>query len=265
MVSGTLILGGFGAVVVLIGAAIVRQGYLERRTASAVADHDPRPIESLTPGDGAVAVDGTARPAGEGTVDAPIAGTEGVVVDTEVAKFIPGSPGNAAERTGGGSDPRRRDKWRYRQEVVERVPFVVEGEDAEVRVEVPTEANVDVARTSKRDVRDVDDPPPAVQEFLADGGEDVILTDSTKYRFRQGAVEPRQPVYVLAQGVEETTGWDGPDVTLTGDGAPSDVVVTTREQDRMAEEATSGTLAKYVVGAVVFLVGTGLLAAGLAL
>lgn len=239
MVSENLLFQGFGVVALTLGAFMLYGGYQNRRTAARVTNTERTPIADARPGDGPVEVKGTARPTDEGTLGAPIDGTEGMVVETEIEEWT-------STNNGGGA-------WTLEHEQVETRPFLVEDDSGTALVEVPDGATVVTDRTSHT-VGASDETPQGVKEHLGtiDG---VSVFTHEKRRYQQGAIEPDEEVYVLAGPTGGGAGWDGPDVTLGGETRPEDVVVSDLSEDRLVSEKRSEGLRWLAFGAFASFIG----------
>lgn len=225
----------------VLGAVLLRRGLRARRRSKAVANATEASVGDLSPGDGVVRVTGSARPVGD-TVAAELVGTEAVLVHTTV------------------ESDRRSD-----HETTRAVPFDLDDGTGRVRVDLPEEAEIrlrtDAATRVSHDATTAsvggpsEDLPEGVRTYVET--HDVAPVGTRSYS--QGAVVPGESVSVVGEAVEGPTGFDAPDVTITGD--PDAVVASNRED--VDEVLDTEWMALVVLGTAMVVAG-GTLSVGLA-
>lgn len=249
MATGQLVFGGIGAVLALIGVALLRGGVIRRQRANRTQNTTEKAAADVSTDDDRVSVTGTIEnPAG--TVDAHLAGGDGVVVQTEAATYNEKSTSHddtAGMNTGGvGSG-----SYQWRQSDVRAAAFDLTDDTGTVRVTPDGDPDAVIDEDEVVDVQDADDPIPAVSNAV-DAADDIILSNHTD-RMREGAVGAGDEVTV--QGTPESAG-DG--VALRADGAP--LLVTDGTPEEASDEQADGWLGRVLVGALFLALGVGALA-----
>lgn len=237
-VTGKLALSVLPALFVLGGVGMAYKTHQGRERADTVAGAERHDAASLEPGDGLVAVEGTARATGDDLVPATMAGTEGVVVRTVVEQRAAGAVGD-----------KRKTDWDTIYADGNYVPFAVADDTGEAAVEPPDGdvSNVTVD-TELYESEPGEEPPEPVRRWLAET--DGIDAAVDQYRgYRQGVIEDGESVY----GVGEPVAGDG-GVVLTGGDRSEEFVVSDLSAEELAEETGYG-LAGYVVGGLLLVVG----------
>lgn len=240
-----LLFGGVGLFLTAVGLLAIYTGYGWGEEATRITEMETTAAGEVAPG--TVKVKGTARPTGDGnTVPAPTTEGEALAAEVQVVK----NP-QATSRDSETVFERR-----------EAVPFVVEDETGEVRVEPPADdsgtfgftRNVEYAREDRGE-----DPSPEMQQYL-----DRVPTDREfseregehvkNWRFDESTVEPGDDVVVTGEAREATADWDG-EFLVDGEADPERFAVTNETEDGITSSGRFGMVALYVVGGVLVLFG----------
>lgn len=238
---GKLLFSGVAVLFALFGLGIFKFGRMLSADVRAMAAAERTPVGELSSG-GTAEVQGTIRPAEEGTVETALYGREAVEFETRVQRST----------EGGGSSR----SWSTYHEEGAGLPFRVEDETGSVRVEPPDELEPAMAMEWERFGAGADgDLSPAARSYLSgveaadlDDGIDVgPLSLGSRQRCGEGALEPGDDVHVFGEVVAVDHGWGETSLKLTGD-ADSSFVYSTVDQADLEETTSTLSLAVSAFG-----------------
>jgi len=246
MVVETLVMVGVwlltGLVVLLLlggGAYLVKTGLYIRGQGQKVAEADPTPAAAVSPGQGQVAVTGTARPIeSEGAIVAPFSGAQAVVCRSAVS-----------EKTG--------DSATNLHAELETVPFTIEDGSGSVRVDPHEDAYYNVEHENYS-VTSASDRTPAIQEWLDRTGA-VSAGPGRGRTYRQHLIMDGETATVIGQprAVEDDE-WGETTVELVGGDDPEEMVLTDRDAEGMTSSTNWRAAVMILAGALFGLLGAGL-------
>jgi hypothetical protein len=228
----------YGVIVAAVGVLMLRKGAEGRETGPGGVRVTETTAGAAGDEDGRVAVDGTARAVEAGTVEAPVAETTGVVVETTTLEQY------ASGGSGGWSRSGVADRYVEGESVVEAVPFAVEDETGRVRVDPGEEVAVELEARSTAAVRDAAGAPGD----RADVGATAAAGDAGRVRVAEAVVEPGDHVFVRG----EVDAADGEAAIGAGAGP---VFVADRSADALAEDHGVDERTLLAIGASVVVVG----------
>jgi hypothetical protein len=236
-----IIWSGFSLIFVGIGLYFMNRGRKLRGQSKRIAATETTQIRDLQPG--AAEVKGAAHPAEDASImQSPMTGADALATHVMVEKYQSSSQG-------GGS-------WTTIHEAESAVPIMVDDGTAEVRVELPSdgELNLDLIRKT---VGGGEEPPEPIRRFVeqeADVDEATrhdlgLLSVGERRRYSEGVLEPGEGVYVLGTA-RETAGWDGQEYVIDEPTQSGDFVLSDKSEDTLTEEGRWGGGFMLVVGAV---------------
>jgi hypothetical protein len=235
---GKLALSVLPAAIAALGGAMVYKTHEGREEAATIEGTEQREVADLQPGDGLVAVSGTARAGDDDLLSAAMLGTEGVVVRTVVE-----------QRAGDEIGENRKTAWDTIYDAGDYVPFAVDDGTGQVAVEPPG-GNVGAFTVDSTlyESEPGEEPPEPVRRWLdATDGVDAAVD---QYRgYRQAAIEPGETVHVVGEPVD-----NGGETVLTGQQRPEEFVASDLSKSELANESTYGAGA-YALGGLLVLVG----------
>lgn len=271
----TLAFMGLGGVAMVVGGGVIYKSHQSRQSAADVEAIERTDIADLTPGDGLVEVQGKARVGDGGTIDAPIAGTEGVVVETRIGEHVgyrdaddgtidANDSFDEHDHDGKGiavGSSKTEERWTQVHADFSAVPFRVDDGTGEAIVEVSGPAYAKLEH-ERRNRIDADEPTPeGAREYLREVPDVNADVDAAR-TYQQTAIEPGEQVYVLADVVERDTD-GGTGLVLTDDENADDAVVSDTSKETVTDHEAAGSLIGYAMGAVFLLIGLGVFAIGL--
>lgn len=252
-----LLFPGFGLVMVAVAAGLIQKGRFYSEQSDRIAETEVSDAGSIQRG--TVAVEGAARVDEDaGTVTTELTGEEALVSRSEVV---------ARESYVDATDPGT-EEWReVLHEAQQSVPFRVEDDTGNVRVDPPDEADLrlDENRVTERgkgvpDVADLADDPDAASDGQVPVGGGADWRDYDR-RYEQGAIVPGEDVYVLGEAVDRAD-WDGDDFQIAGGDSPKHFVVSDEGRARAKSGGKIGAYIAYAMGGFVGFVGALLLVFG---
>lgn len=225
--ASPIVLHTLGAIVFGIGALVVGKGLSQRGEGTEMAERERSDIAAVRSGDGLVEVSGTAEATEAGTLAAPIADTEALVVTDVVEEQ------RTQEKLEASSSNRTQQALVTIHEATRTRPFLVSDGTGTALVEVPAEAETPTETTAHK-VGEGEAPPQAVRETLEalDGFE---AAPEERRIYHQSVIEAGEEVYVVAEPTAPDDGWGGPDITLTGETAPEDVIVSSHSEEALVD------------------------------
>lgn len=241
---------GLGAI--LLGLGFVLTGVQHHREGGRIEGAPLTPIEDLEPGP--VAVEGTARPTDDGSVQTPFSGREALAVEYRLREAM-GKNRQTPTKLAEGD---------------ERVPFYVDDGTGRVLVR-PEAADLELEREEEFRVPRDERPPEPAERFLArradigDPTEPAMgalqPTVGTRY-FREWLLEPGEEVYVFGKAThEQGSEFEEGDLEICEGAAgghpnPTTFVVADRGEAEVAGGHRSGGRLAVVLGLALVAIGT---------
>lgn len=244
---GKLAVSAFSVVFVVVGLYAMHRGRNERARSERIAETETATIRDLQPG--TAEVKGTARPANDASVVAsPITGEEAVATYVEMEEWETGGEG-------GGN-------WETKHEERTAVPMVVDDGTGEVRVELPTDGELNVEQTRWK-VGSGDEPPEPVEQYLegADGIAEAsryevgALSVGERRRYSEGVIEPGEGVYVLGVAREAESDWGERNYVIDDTTASGDFILSDKSEEELIREGKRSGLVYLGFGAVLVVAG----------
>jgi hypothetical protein len=228
---GGVILLMFGA-----GAYLIKNGLYLRGRGKRVAAAEPTAVADLEPGQGPVAITGTARAIeGVGSFPAPFTDGQALVSNTWVSESS-------------WSARRRGKSSRNLYAGLETVPFLLADETGAVRVVPHDDAYYRVEQTTVSE-RDRSERTRPVQEWIDRTGAVSNEPDGSR-NYIQQLIEVGETATVLAEPRETRGDWGETTVELAAGEDPSDMVFTDLDDDELRSSTTKRGLLFIGGGAV---------------
>ena len=242
MQSETLVWGlglaAMGGVILLMfgaGAYLIKNGLYLRGRGKRVAAAEPTAVADLEPGQGPVAITGTARAIeGVGSFPAPFTDGQALFSNTWVSK----------------------SSWHYRAgkqrrnlyDGLETVPFLLADETGAVRVVPHDDAYYRIEQTTVRE-GDRSERTRPVQEWIDRTGAVADESDDSR-NYIQQLIEVGETATVLAEPRETRGDWGETTIELAAGENPSDMVFTELDGDELRSSTTKRGLLFIGGGAV---------------
>lgn len=237
-----------GAIASIAGVVTLRRGYRSRKRAALTASAESKPIADLTAADGRVSLSGTVETA-DRSIDLVFGDGSGPVVKTEAARYDD-APSANTDGDGVGELQSNSEGYDYRQQAVQAEPFAIDDGTGTLQVDADETADAVIEPDTRVDTAEAD---PENVSALAEVLREQLLISPQTARIRQGVVEVGDEVTV--QGVPERS---GDDLVLGGGEIP--ILVSDRSRAETEQAQADGGVKQYVIGAVLLLVGLGVMA-----
>jgi hypothetical protein len=255
-----------GLIFVAVGVYVTKRGFTERKRSNVMDETPTENVGSVSMGQSEV--EGTARPAEEGTIEGPLSDEQCLVAVWDVSEFQ--------------RDDKGRGKWRLQGNGVDYVPFHVDDGTGRALVRPSEEAvyEIDEHEEDPILVRDGDSPPDRVETFLEEydwrgsdlteeawnhgGGWDTEGYDPGDRLYREHLLQPGEDAYVfgVAQPREDVRSADNAANVVfkkvpERDADLEDMFVIADQKE--SEIVDSGATQTFVAGIALVVVGFGIM------